>query len=296
MYHQQKQTKKFFELDAYKWSQKASFKKKLFNVTHERNIYVLKKLKLFKSKSFLDVGCGSGDLAFEASKIVKNSIGIDFSSNMIKYANNNYNEKNLKFINENFFNFSFNQKFDLISANGFIEYLSLKDIFKFVKISKSLLNKNGVLIFGTRNRLFNLYSLNQFSTKEIKLKTFKNFYEESIYLSQLNFSNFIKLKKNKFQNVEFKQPKTGINVDKRHQFSPLQSADLMKKFRLKLIEFYPIHYHPIPPIKYGKSNSNNLIQKNFQSFSNYIYFLNEKNKLPFIPFSSSFMVAAKKLY
>jgi len=288
MYKQQIQTKKFFELDAKNWSKKAHFKKiKLFNTTHERNLYVLDKLKFYKSKSFLDVGCGSGDLVFEASKIVKKCIGIDFSSQMIKFAKKNYKNNKLKFINEDFFNYSLKEKFDLISANGFIEYLSLNDIVKFLKISNKTLNKNGYLIFGTRNRLYNLYSLNKFSLNELKKKSFNKFYEESICLGNLSFNKFLKLKKNKFSEVLFKQPKTGINVDKRHQFSPLQLVDILSKNKFRVLEFHPINYHVVPPIK------NNL--KIFKHLSNSIFFLKDINKLAYIPFSSSFMVIAKKI-
>ena len=54
----------------------------------------------------------------------------------------------------------------------FIEYLSIPDIKKFLDISKYLLKKNGILVFGSRNRLFNLFSLNKFSKKRIKKKYF----------------------------------------------------------------------------------------------------------------------------
>ena len=55
----------------------------------------------------------------------------------------------------------------------------------FIK-SRKFINKNRYLIFGTRNRLFNLFSLNKFSQMNLR-KTFKNFYDESIALSQMDF-------------------------------------------------------------------------------------------------------------
>ena len=119
-------------------------------------------------------------------------------------------------------------------------------------------------------------------------KSFKKFYEESIALNNLKFKDFIKLKKNNFKEVSFKQPKTGINVDKRHQFSPLQIVDILNKVGFKVIDIHPINYHPVPPIKYSK-------EKNFRLFSNFIYKFKDGNKLPYIPFSSSFMVTARKI-
>lgn len=285
-YSQQKQTKKFFEQDAKNWSIKSNFKIKILNSIHERNFYVLKKIKQHKSKSLLDVGCGSGDLCYQAAKITNKTIGIDFAKGMINIANSKFKKKNLKFFADDFFSYKLNEKYECIAANGFIEYLSIPDIKKFLDISKYLLKKNGILVFGSRNRLFNLFSLNKFSKKELKKNTFKKFYDESILLNNLKFKDFVKVKKNKFSENLFKQPKTGINVDKRHQFSPLQIIDLLNKKKLKIIDIHPINYHPVLPTKFDN--------KNFQIFSNSIYYLKDNNKLPFIPFSSSFMITAKK--
>ena len=57
--------------------------------------------------------------------------------------------------------------------------------------------------------------------------------------------------------------------------------------RLKIIDLHPINYHPVPPSK--------LSSENHKLFSNSIYLSNEKNKLPYLPFSSSFMVTARKM-
>ena len=59
----------------------------------------------------------------------------------------------------------------------------------FIDISRNLLTKNGYLVFGTRNRLFNLFSLNKFSVSELKKRTYRNFFEESVHLTHLNFKN-----------------------------------------------------------------------------------------------------------
>jgi 2-polyprenyl-3-methyl-5-hydroxy-6-metoxy-1,4-benzoquinol methylase len=247
----------------------------------------LRQIKTYKLKSLLDVGCGIGDLCYLAAKDVNLSIGIDYADEMIKIAKKKFKKKNLEFLNESIFNFNPKIKFDCISANGFIEYISLDDIKVFLKKSNNLLNKNGYLVFGTRNRLFNLFSLNSFSNKELKKKSFKKFYEESILLNQNQLKDFIKLKKNKFEEVPFKQPMTNINVDKRHQFSPLQLVDVLLKHNFKIIDIHPANYHPVVPTL-------NVKNKKYKSFAQHIFNLNEKNKLRYIPFSSSFMITAKK--
>jgi 2-polyprenyl-3-methyl-5-hydroxy-6-metoxy-1,4-benzoquinol methylase len=289
MYRQQKQTKFFFNQDAKNWANRSDFKKnKIFNIIQERNAYVVRQIKKYKLKSLLDVGCGIGDLCYLAAKDVRSSVGIDYASEMIKIAKKKFKKKNLNFINESFFKYKPKNKFDCISANGFIEYISLDDIKKFLEQSKNLLNKNGYLVFGTRNRLFNLFSLNKFSTNELRKKSFKKFYEESILLNQLQLKDFIKLKKNKFEEVPFKQPMTNINVDKRHQFSPLQLVDVLLKYNYKIIDIHPANYHPVVP-------SLNIKNKKYKGFAQHIFNLNEKNKLPYIPFSSTFMITAKKV-
>ena len=286
MYKQQTQAKLFFDKDAKSWQIKSDVNKnKFLNTIQERNFYVVNQFKKLKINSLIDVGCGTGDLSNEASKIIKKSVGIDFSKNMIKLAHNKFKRKNLELYHKNFFDIDINERFDCLSANGFIEYLSLKDIDKFIKFSKKIVKQNKFIIFGTRNRLFNLFSLNKFSENEFKKTTFKKFYEESIALNRIKFSDFIKLKKNRFEEVLFKQPKTGIDVDKRHQFSPLQLVDILKRNNWEPLDFYPINYHPVVPTKYNGKES--------KFFSNYIYLSKESNKLPFIPFSSSFMVLAK---
>ena len=179
-----------------------------------------------------------------------------------------------------------NSEFDAISANGFIEYLSIVQIKNFIKFCKKNLKKNGFLILGSRNRLYNLFSLNEYSNKEIHKKTFKKFYLESINLAKSHLNNFLKSKKINFEDAQLKQPKTSINVDKRHQFSPSQLINLLERYNFKIIEISPINCHPVIPKIY---NSN----INYKKISNFISL--DKNKLGLIPFASSFMIAAKKL-
>ena len=284
---QQFQTLDYFQKNAKKWSTNSEFKRnKILNTIHERNLFVLKIIKKFKLKKHLDVGCGTGDLCFASSKITNLSVGIDFSKSMIDIGNKKFSKKNLKLICQSIFDYKEKIIFDAISANGFIEYLSLKQIKEFIQISKNNLKKNGYIILGSRNRLYNLFSLNEFSKKEIKRKTFKDFYFESINLTKLTLRQFLKLRKIKFNEVPFKQPKTVINVDRRHQFSPSQLINLLEGHGFKVVDIVPIKYHPVIPKIYNK----NL---NYNKISNYI--LQEENKLSLIPFSSSFMIAAKML-
>jgi ubiquinone/menaquinone biosynthesis C-methylase UbiE len=78
----------------------------IFNVVEENSI-------------ILDVGCGTGELAFTLSKKSKKVIGIDMSKKMIKSANEKkrkLNIKNTQFLNEDGINFlkETDEKFDYV--------------------------------------------------------------------------------------------------------------------------------------------------------------------------------------
>lgn len=289
MKKQSLQAKKFFNQSSKKWSEKSKVtNKKSQNIVQQRNNYVFKKIKKIKPRYFLDVGCGSGDLVNMSKTYTQNSVGIDFAEGMIDIAKKKFlksKNKNLEFYNKSIFNYKTSKKFNLISANGFIEYLSLSDFRKFILFTKKKLSKNGYLILSSRNRLFNAVSLNQFTLEEIKTDKLKELIEEIIDLKNLKFEKFKKIKKRKITEIKFKQPKTGINVDVRHQYTPNQLINFLEKYNFAIEEIYPINLHV-----YGNSilKENNFFKLKIKD--------NLKNEVykTFIPHASTFMVVAKK--
>ncbi len=281
------QAKNFFNRDSKRWSKKSKISnKKLQNIVQQRNNYVFKKLKKIKPNYFLDVGCGSGDLVYMSKPYTQNSVGIDFAEKMIDIAKKKFSKNNnLEFYSKSIFDFNTSKKFNLISANGFIEYLSLSDFSKFILLSKKLLVKNGYLILSSRNRLFNAVSLNQFTLKEIETNKLKELIEEIIDLKNFKFKKFKKIKKRKIAEIKFKQPKTGIDVDVRHQYTPNQIINFLEKYNFNVQEIFPINLHV-----YGKSilKENNLYKLKIKE--------NLKSEIykTFIPHASTFMVVAKK--
>ena len=285
---QQLQTKKFFEKNANIWAHEAKLKSnKIENAGHSRSKFVLDLITKHKLKYHLDVGCGTGDLVYNSSKSTKKSVGIDFSENMIKIAKKNFKRKNLNFENSSVFNFKTKEKFDLISANGFIEYISIDQIKSFLKICQYHLLNKGFLVLSVRNRLFNLFSLNDFTEKELKENMFIDFFKESINLNKLSFKEFLQLKKSRFDKSNYNQPKTGnYNIDFRLQFSPLQMINVLNQYGLNTVDLFPINYHPVTPKVFSTKSDSFKISK---------YISKNYNKLSLIPFSSSFMIVAKKI-
>jgi SAM-dependent methyltransferase len=291
---QQKQTKTFFDKVSDQWSHNAHLKSdKILNVIKQRNQYVIDVSRKFLSKKskILDVGCGSGELVIDLLKLGFDAEGIDFSESMIKKAKRqamkNKVEKN-KFIYDSFFDHSFNSKFDLICANGFIEYISEDQLKQFLKKTHNLLSKNGILIINSRNRLFNIFSYNDYTKDEIKNGNLNSLVEECIvFNSGKSLNSILKNKPSKIKSNLKKHTKTGIDVDARFQYTPFQIFEKLGKNHFKSFDIFPIHIH----IFTTRS------RKDFPNLHNQVsnFVQNKKsNKLTFIPQSSSFMISARK--
>ncbi len=116
-----------------------------------------------KSKSLLDLGCGTGKYSNLMTKLKLNVVGVDRSSSMLKIAKQKYRKnRRLSFIKSNIENINLKKKFDIISALFHIlsYHTSEKEINKFFLKSYSHLNKNGLLIFDFwyEDGVFNLQS------------------------------------------------------------------------------------------------------------------------------------------
>ena len=86
--NQQKQTLDYFKSHADDWNEKAG--DEAYSLIENRHNAVLEVMKRFSmNSSILDVGCGTGQLAIEASKIGWNALGIDFAIEMIDICKQN---------------------------------------------------------------------------------------------------------------------------------------------------------------------------------------------------------------
>ena len=297
---QQKQTKNFFEGHAKIWHKHSISKStNSVNVVKMRNHYVEKIcLKFLKKKmKTLDVACGVGDLVISLLQKKYDSFGVDFTSTMIKQAK--LDAKKMKFSTDRFFTNSFFEfdpktKFDLISANGFIEYISKDQLINFINRSYQLLNKNGILVIESRNRLFNVFSFNNYTKAEIKLKQINYLLDECIYFNNaknlkelLNDTFTSKITKNVQQHEITGNEFTKIKVDKRYQYTPFELINLLRKHGFEIIDLMPYHIH-------GISTGGKEIEPKIQT--NLAYYLQEQKNilLRLLPQSSSFMISARK--
>lgn len=79
-------------------------------------------------KSVLDVGCGSGRLSIEAAKRgASRVVGLDFAPNMLEIARRQADQDQVgdrcEFLQGDFLQFTSQDRFDLVVANGFFDYI-----------------------------------------------------------------------------------------------------------------------------------------------------------------------------
>ena len=292
---QQKQTRKFFEKDALNWAKKAkSLSRYSVNVINQRNQYVEKICSQFvkKNSKILDVGCGTGDLVISLLQKKYDAYGVDFASSMIKKARLECKKRHIpsdKFFLSSFFEFKPHLRYELISANGFIEYISLKQFEVFLERCYQLLESGGLLVIGSRNRLFNVFSFNDYTKAEIKGKNIIPLLNECMLFNSIkNFKEL--LRKDSIPTISRNlrnHSYTGIEVKTRYQYTPLQIIQKLHKYGFETIDLAPINIHLL-------TTSARSITPEIHDFTSNE--LQQRNDLYMnvIPQSSSFMVAARK--
>ncbi len=129
-----------------------------------------------KSKTLLDVGCGTGSYSKLMTELKLNVTGIDKSKSMLKIARSKYKKnKNLVFKKSNILKMNLKKKYDVVSALFHILSYQTTDkkINKFFKNSEKHLNTNGILIFDFwyEDGVFNLQQPLRF--REVENKYFK---------------------------------------------------------------------------------------------------------------------------
>jgi SAM-dependent methyltransferase len=261
------------------------------NTIKQRNDYVVRVIdERNNTDEALDVGCGTGDLVRGLAQKGIHTLGIDFAKKMIDLAKENAKNLHLdKAIFEccSFFDHHFPpNKYDVVSANGFIEYISRDELNKFFGITLKTLKSGGSLVLGSRNRLFNIFSLNKFTEEEMSGNNINLMLAEAMQIiTSRDIRDLIGLKTVPLQKKEKKHPQTGIQVATRYQFTPIQLINMLSDWGFIPVELFPIHVHGVPPKfkdKYPAIHGN--ISNLLQSYGD----------ISLIPQSSSFMIHAKK--
>jgi len=123
---------------------KKNYKKEFFFIKKIINKY------LIRSKSILDLGCGTGNYSNLMTKLGLDVVGVDRSMHMLSIAKKKYqNNSKFKFFNSNIQNLNLRKNFDIVCALFHILSYQTKsqDIKKFFINSRKHLKKNGLIIF-----------------------------------------------------------------------------------------------------------------------------------------------------
>jgi 2-polyprenyl-3-methyl-5-hydroxy-6-metoxy-1,4-benzoquinol methylase len=291
---QQEQTYRYFNSNAEDWNNKAQDSE--YSLIQNRHNAVLQSFRRFAAGSrLLDVGCGTGQLCVQAANLGWRSLGIDFAQDMVELAiqNNAAEKSSAEFRCVSIFDSSLpGNSFDVISAQGFIEYISLSQLDQFLETAHHLLGLEGRLVLGSRNRLFNLHSLNEFTELEVALGTINQMMAEGIIL-QTAASQREALSQLTALGYQYEQPTvhpmTGIEVETRYQFTPADLITRLARHHFIAENIYPVHFHPFP-LSILKNSDAGFIHKQLANLAAEDLI----NEHCLVPYSSSFVIQAVK--
>ena len=251
---QQLEALDFFNKHAEDWRAKAEgVDSSKVNVIEQRNGYVLQvAAERSVTRSFLDVGCGTGELVCQIAQRGVEATGVDYAPEMIALASNKAQDERIartRFVCCSIFDFTIQREsYDLISANGFIEYISQQDLLTLFDLVGKALTPGGSFVVGSRNRLFNLVSMNDFSLQDTESGNIDLLIREAVEWARAK--DIVRVASAECAPLQVpgtEHAKTGIDVTTRYQYSPFQLISLLQDRGLRAVEVYPVHIHGVTP-------------------------------------------------
>ncbi len=106
----------------------------------------IKSLHLDKSKSVLEIGCGTGRLLKKIIGTFESYTGIDISTKTIKRAKEHFTNENISFIVEDFISHKFNYSYDVIYSS--LTFMHIKVKSRALSKIYSLLNLGGIFVLS----------------------------------------------------------------------------------------------------------------------------------------------------
>lgn len=256
---QQDQALSYFRGWADDWQAKATGRARKYNVIEGRNNAVLDVLtRLEPARRFLDAGCGTGQLAIAAAERGIEAEGLDFSPEMIAHCERNCQEAGATatFTLGSVLELDRHPRppLDAISALGLIEYISSEEMEAFFAQASGLLRTGGAFLVGSRNRLFNLFSLNAFTELEKEMGTIPALLDESLAmangetaLASLERAEQVAARAG-YVHPQRHPHTTGIEVAVRYQYTPGDLVLRLRRHGFVPNAIYPVHHHGLPAV------------------------------------------------
>lgn len=135
--------------------------------------------KIENSSKILDVGCGTGEVAFDISNKAQKVVAIDINKKKIESAKRRFSRDNLTFIVGDATDYNFNDRFDYIVLSNVLEHIKdrqaflkkVKNFGLFFLIRVPMINRSWLTIY--KKELGFEYRLDKTHYIEYTLDTFK---------------------------------------------------------------------------------------------------------------------------
>lgn len=291
----QRHTLDYFQEHAHQWRSRAEADGvRRVSTIRQRNDHALDLVDSQPGRfaSALDLGCGTGELVLELARRGVRSAGIDFSDKMIDLCRDKATRLGFAdgctFRVGSVIDYDFTgEHYDLVTAFGFIEYLRPDQLARFFALCRELVGDTGVAQIGSRNRLFNLVSMNQFTAAELRAGTTGELLAEAIALTEAeSLDGFLEWAGHggRDRDVLNEYPQTDVDVAG-YQYTPATICQLLAEADLRPIAVSPVHYHGFPPVitrahPEMHAEVSNLVHERF------------RDRYRFVPYSSSYIITA----
>ncbi len=223
-------------------------------------------LRRFKpSGNVLDIGCGTGQLALQLVGHAYEVVGIDISPQMVKWAERYVRSKADSASAVASFRVGDVEELDLpdgsmdaVVALGVLEWLA--DDRKAFSEIRRVLRPDGIAIIDFRNRLFDLFSLNAYTQRDVTSKEYAHLLAEfqseaQQGISALSLEGFVReltdhasalaLGSTSNDNTAIRLKPSPVELG---QHTPREAREAAKRYGLECCALAYLHFHPFPPV------------------------------------------------